>query len=68
MNESYGMIVLGVVLMIASFLSKEISYGMPPHRDKRRYPVTRQVRRILLGVGLVSVVLGLMRVLARFGG
>jgi hypothetical protein len=55
------MILIGLVLMPSSFLATSVSYGMPPHKHKPRYPVTPQLRVVLFLFGAIFVALGAWR-------
>ncbi len=59
------MIAVGVLLIVISFIAKSISYGMAPHRNKPRYPVTRRLRIVLASLGLLSLGMGLAGALHR---
>jgi len=65
MYDNYIMIAVGMLLVAASIFAKGFSYGMPPHRQKPVYPATQRIRVLLLSVGLLSLVLGLVRILRR---
>jgi hypothetical protein len=65
MYDNYLMMAIGLVLIVASVLAKGFSYGMAPHRQKPVYPATRRLRIVLLSFGLLSLALGLVRVLRR---
>lgn len=65
MYDNYIMIAVGLLVVVASVFAKGLSYGMPPHRHKPVYPVPRALRVALLLIGLLSVALGLVRLLRR---
>ncbi len=65
MYDNYIMIAIGLLLVAASIFARGFSYGMPPHRQKPVYPATPAVRVVLLSVGVLSLALGLVRLLRR---
>jgi hypothetical protein len=65
MYDNFTMIAIGSVLIAASLLAKGVSYGMPPHRQKPRYPVTRTLRVVLFSLGLLSFAFGLAATLRK---
>ena len=65
MTENYIMVVFGAVLIFVSIFAKGISYGMPPHRLKPVYPLAMGHRIMVFLFGLVSIGLGLTRLLQR---
>jgi hypothetical protein len=65
MTEATLMVAIGIVLLAASARGKGISYGMPPHRNKPVYPMTRPLRLVLLTFGILFVAFGLVGLLRR---
>jgi hypothetical protein len=57
------MIVFGLLIIVAGAFGQGISYGMPPHRQKPMYAMTRRLRVVLLSFGLLFVALGLAKAL-----
>jgi len=60
MNENIAMVAVGVILIIVSVSAKSVSYGMPPHSQKPKFPIGRPLRVALLSLGLLSIALGLV--------
>jgi hypothetical protein len=65
MSDSVLLIVFGVFVLYFSLFGKTYSTGMTRHRDKPRYPVTRRLRIAMFPVGLISIVLGITRLLRK---
>jgi hypothetical protein len=63
--ENLLAVVIGALLVTVSFFAKGISYGMPPHAQKPRYPATPAARMVLLSVGLLPLAVGLLGVVRR---
>jgi hypothetical protein len=58
-GPDYIRVAFGVVLILSGLMGTEMSYGMPPHRLKPRFPVTSRVRVVVIAVGLLSLISGL---------
>ena len=58
MYDNVLLIVVGSVILCLSLFAKTISYGMPPHREKPKYAMTKRLRIALFCVGLLSIALG----------
>jgi hypothetical protein len=65
MYENVLAIAVGVVLLVATFFAKGVSYGMPPHDQKPTYPATHRIRVVLLVVGLISLTVGLLGIVRK---
>jgi uncharacterized protein YhhL (DUF1145 family) len=65
MTENLLIIAFGVLLIVLSFRAKVYSHGMPPRRKKPKHPVTRTQRVVFLVFGVLALVLGMARVVAR---
>ncbi len=63
MNENYIIIAFGLSVMVVSILARGVSYGMPPHDKKPLYPMSRTQRVVLFSFGVLSLALGMARVL-----
>lgn len=64
MYDDFIMIAIGLVLILVSFLAKGIGYGMFPGK-KPIYSATLRLRVILFSFGLLSLTIGLVRVLCK---
>ena len=61
MSDNSLMIGIGVLLIVAGLFAGTVSYGMPPHVNKAKQDVSRNLRIVLLVLGLLSFVIGLLR-------
>ena len=65
MSENIGLIVFGVAILLSCTFGKMYSTGMAPHRNKPQYPVTKLQRLALFPVGMLSIALGVTRLLRK---
>ncbi len=65
MHDSLILLIIAVVLMGASALARDVSFGMSPQRHKPRYAVTRRFRLVLFALGALFLGLALGQVLRK---